>query len=76
MNDDTELQRLYAAIALDYLKGKISRDDYKSEIIALRNHPAAMTLSYEQRETIIKKAVEQAEEILDEVYFSESGKWQ
>jgi hypothetical protein len=47
-----------------------------ARIILLRDDPATAGLSFEQRDAIANKAVERAAEIMDEVYFSESGRWQ
>jgi hypothetical protein len=76
MNDIAELRKAYEEIMLLSLRGKITREERIARIIALRDSPAAIGLSFEERDAIANEAVERAIEIIDEVYFSQSGKWQ
>lgn len=73
---NTDLAAAYEAIMLLFFRRKITREERNARIVSLRDDPAAAGLSFEQRNAIANKAVERAAEIMDEVYFSESGRWQ
>jgi hypothetical protein len=69
-----ELSRQYETIILLFLRGKISREERNARIIALRDHPSAQDMSFEQRDALAKHALERVIDILDEVHFE--GGWQ
>jgi len=75
-SDIAELRRAYEEVMLLFLRDKITRAERDARIIALHNTPAAAGLSSEQRNAIASEAVTRARDLIDEVYFSESGKWQ
>ena len=76
MTDIAELRKAYEAIFLLSQRGEITREERNARIVALRDSSAAAGLSFEQRNAIANEAVERAAEITDEVWFSQSGRWQ
>ncbi len=76
MTPKLELQKACEAIALLEMRGKITREERNARLVALWNSPAAVGLSTKEREAIVNKGIRRVMEILDEVRFSESGRWQ
>jgi hypothetical protein len=76
MTKREELKQAYEAIALAELRGQIDRTERIARIIALRDSPLAAGFSFEERDAIANEAVESAAEIMDDVHFSASGRWQ
>ena len=75
MTDIIELRNAYEAIALRYFRHEITREQRNAMVIALRDSPAAAGLTFEQRDAIANEASKRAADIIDEVYFSNSGRW-
>ena len=71
-----ELLGAYETIMLLSMKGNITREEHNARIVALRDSPLAKGLTFKQRDALATKAAKRAAEIIDEVYFSESGTWQ
>jgi hypothetical protein len=76
VNMSSKLLRAYEIVMMQFFRGKITREERNARIIALRDTTAAAGLSFEERDALANKAVEQVAEILDDAALGPSGRWQ
>jgi hypothetical protein len=62
-----ELIEAYGAINWAEFKHKIDRDERNRRIVALRSHPQAAGLTFEQRDVLCAVALERCVRVLDEM---------